>query len=85
MQNMPLLILVLLLIAAYFMVMKKKEPFSSSGLAISNPYCERLATSYYLGYPTCDPDAVEKICGKIRRDTIDYPTGNYFKLNNLLI
>lgn len=87
MQNLPLCILIVALIFIGF-VLATKEHFSSSGLTLSNDYCNNLADVYY------NPTDVneerrrlyrERICGSQRRNTIDMTTGNYFTQDGVLI
>lgn len=78
-------VLLILAIVIIFFIMRNTnflfERFSSSGLAISDRYCTRLADVYYhpqVKCPTCRDNYLERICGKKRRHTVDEKTGNYF-------
>ena len=87
MQNLPICILIVVLVLVGFVLMTR-ENFSTSGLAISNDYCNKLVDVYYD--PT-DADAKrradyrERICGMQRRNTIDMETGNYYTQNGILV
>ena len=77
-----------LLIALIILFGKTNEYFSSSGLSISNRYCQQLADVYYrpeIKSPDCRNEYRNRICGKIRRDTIDYSTGNYERLDGVML
>lgn len=87
MQNLPLCILIIVLVFIGCML-AVRENFSSSGLNISDDYCNRIADVYY------DPKNVnaeqremykQMICGKQRRNTITRETGNYFTQNGVLV
>ncbi len=85
--NLPLLGLVLLFVILYFMV-SKNEGFSDSGLAISDRYCTALADVYYrpsVKNPVCRDNYRERICGKARRNMVDFRTGNYYTENGQLL
>jgi hypothetical protein len=78
-KDKPLLVLVLLIVVLY--LFKNKEPFSTSGLTISDRYCTKLADVYHrpeVNCPHCRDCYRKKICGKCRRHTINFNTGNYF-------
>lgn len=87
MENLSLLIfigLVLMLI----LFNNNREPFSTSGLAISDRYCNKLASVYYdpkNNDPACRASGAQRICGRQRRSTIDNITGNYFYDYGVLI
>ena len=55
------------------------ERFSTSGLGISDRYCDKLGTIYQKG------DNMERICGYKRRNIIDYSTGNYYTEGGILV
>jgi|LakMenEpi03Aug12_release.lakeMendotaPanAssembly.Ray.scaffolds.fasta_scaffold242467_3 hypothetical protein len=80
------LIVLLLIIIGLFLT--TRENFSSSGLTISNDYCTKISNVYF------DPKSTdkvyrdayeEKICGHVRRKTIDPKTGNYYTENSILV
>lgn len=75
-------IIVLCLFVSY------REPFTDSGLPMSNDYCTRLADVYYrpdVDDPKHRADYRNRICGGIRRDTVDQPTGNYYTVDGQII
>ena len=87
MQNLPLCILIIVLIFVGF-GLAFRENFSSSGLTISNDYCNNLADVYYRPTDTNETNRLryrEQICGQQRRHTIDRETGNYFTEGGILI
>ena len=87
MRNLLLLILISLLLILIF-CNGQKENFSTSGLAISDQDCDKLASVYYnprISDPECRQNAHQRICGRQRRSTVDTATGNYFYDNGVLI
>lgn len=84
-----LLILVLVSVLAFMYICRPStEKFSTSGLAISDRYCDRLASTYYkpkVHCPKCKDHYGRRICGKQRRNTIDFKTGNYYTKNGMLV
>lgn len=65
-----------------------KEKFSDSGLAINDLYCEKIVDAYYrpqIKDSQCRKEYMERICGKKRKNTIDFRTGNYFTHYGYLI
>ena len=87
MKNLPICVLIALLVVLG-LVMTLRENFSTSGMTISDDYCAKLADVYF------DPKNAnqeyrnmydKKICGDIRRKTIDPRTGNYFTENGVLV
>ena len=76
----PIIVAVILFLVLYFF-MSRRENFSQSGLAISDPQCLQLADIYYKPSdrnPDNRNDYRRRICGKERRNMVDFPTGNYF-------
>lgn len=80
MQN----LLIFALLALVFLMVfcnGNNEAFSTSGLAISDRYCNKLTDVYFNPQMTdsgCRANYKNRICGKQRRNTIDHRTGNYF-------
>lgn len=75
-------IIVIVILACLFFILFTRESFSSSGLTISDEYCNKLVDVYV------DPvtDTIRnKICGHQRRTTVDPMHGNYFTMNGMLI
>lgn len=86
-ENLPILIIIALFVVLYF-IMSKRETFSSSGLAVSDRYCQQLADVYYMPRETsadCRHNYRKRICGHPRRNTVDFNTGNYFTENGQLV
>jgi len=86
-RNFPILAAVALFVVLY-LLMTRRENFSSSGLAVSDAYCEQLADVY--AYPRITDidrrhDFRRRICGPVRRNTVDYRTGNYLTINRQLV
>jgi len=81
-KSLSVFLLVLILIGTIFFI-SIKESFSSSGLSMSNEYCNKLVDIYYN--PMHRKKANNKICDCCRKYMIDYETGNYFTENNYLI
>lgn len=87
MENLPLYSLIILLVVFVFL-MSAKEHFSSSGMTISDDYCNKIADIYL------DPmnkdfafrnDYKNRLCGNIRRHMVDHKLGNYYTVNGILI
>jgi hypothetical protein len=94
MNNLPILILVGLLVLSYFWnpfiksVNGQNEKFATSGLAISDRYCDKLVSVYNrpkIVNPELRKIYGKRICGNRRHNTVDYRTGNYFTENGTLI
>lgn len=88
MENVLILLLVIALCLLSWCATTQVEKFSSSGLAISNDYCDRLAYSYWrppINDPTIREAARVNICDKRRRQTIHRPTGNYYTVDGALL
>ena len=87
MKNLPIIILVVV-VALMFICMPDSERFSTGGLAISDDYCTKLA-DVYTGPGNNDPEARDeyrrRVCGKKRRNTIDFTTGNYMTDYGVLV
>lgn len=87
MKNLPIIIgiaVIILLVVTF----SWRENFSTSGLAISDRYCAKLAQVYHkpmLQDEEARADYENRICGKERRCTIDNQTGNYFTQNGVLV
>mgnify|MGYP005843809607 CR=1 FL=1 len=83
------LIIVLVAIVLFMVVFKPgMEKFSTSGLAIPDPYCDKLVATYYQPKnqnPKCHNQAGKRVCGMKRRNSIDYKTGNYYLHNGMLV
>ena len=87
MKNLPVLIL-LAFVALMFLCMPKNEQFSTSGLNMSDRYCQKMADVYYKPKDNnvdCRHNYRKRICGKQRRHTIDTKTGNYFMDHGVLV
>ena len=85
--NFPILAAVLLFVVLY-LLMSNKEGFSSSGMSMSDVYCEQLADVY--AYPRITDidrrhDLRRRICGPVRRKQVDFKTGNYLTINRQLV
>lgn len=78
---------VICLIVAYVIYqLLTVEGFTSSGLSMSNPYCDRLVSTYYHPSKIEDRERnVRRMCGIERRGLIEDSRGNYFTANNHLI
>jgi len=75
-------------ILMFLLFSRMNEPFSSSGLAISDADCAKLANVYYrpdVNDPKCRAGYNQEICGKTRRSTITDRTGNYYTMNGQLV
>lgn len=76
----PIIVAILLFFMLYYST-SKREKFSKSGMSISDRKCMELADVYYR--PT-DTDPINRnlyrreICSPLRRETVNFPTGNYF-------
>ena len=83
----PIFVAIVAFIVLYYL-MSRREGFSKSGLAISDPLCLQLADVYYKpsdGNPETRDDYRRRICGKVRRNTVDFGTGNYFTEDGELV
>ncbi len=88
MKNSTILLIVGLIALIYLFTTQNNEPFSASGLAISDEDCTKLASVYYrprVNNPFCRDQYLDRICGRRRRDTIDYDTGNYYTSGDILV
>jgi hypothetical protein len=87
MKNLPILIVIALFLSMWF-VATQIEMFSSSGLSMSNRYCNRL-TDIYFRPDVADAELREsahnRICGCGRRNSIDREVGNYYTVDGVLI
>jgi len=84
-SNLAMIIFVLTLVTMFFI--GTKEKFSSSGLGMSNVYCNKLAYTYHQPKNDdmkCRMKHMDRICGGVRRDTVHKPTGNYYTVGGLL-
>jgi len=64
------------------------ESFSTSGLALSDKDCVKLAEVYYKPSskdPHCRSFYKDRICGKTRRGIMENRRGNYFTDHGVLI
>lgn len=83
----PIIVAILLFFVLYYS-MSKRENFSKSGLSISDRKCLELADVYYR--PT-DNNPVNRnlyrreICSPQRRESVNFPTGNYFTEHGELV
>ena len=87
MKNLPIIIGIAVIILLVVMF-SWRENFSTSGLAISDRYCTKLADVYHrpmLQDQEARDDYKNRICGRERRCTIDEQTGNYFTQNGVLV
>lgn len=83
-----LIAIIILLVLAMFFMVPMNESFSHSGLTMSDDYCRKLAYVYnrpHIKDLECRRDFSDRICGGIRRRTIDSRTGNYFTENGVLV
>ena len=86
-SGLSILVTLALLVIIYFIV-TNNEGFSSSGLAVSDKYCDQLANIYYRPddkNSDCRGDYRERICGNKRRNTIDYDVSNYYTVGGQLV
>ncbi len=88
--NFPIVAAVALFVFLYlFLSMgSNNENFSTSGLAVSDKYCTQLADVYYqprISDIDMRNDFRKRICGKVRRETVDFPVGNYYTRNGMLL
>lgn len=77
-----------IIILVLCMFMTVKERFSTSGLAISDDDCDRLAEIYYRPFDNNDfrrSIYAKSLCGRTRRNSIDGLNGNYYTVNGMLI
>lgn len=87
MVNLLVLVFIIVTVAALYLKYNK-EGFAEGGMAVSDRYCTQLADVYYrpqVTNPECRCNYRNRICGPIRRNTIDSHTGNYFTMNNTLV
>ena len=83
----PLIVAIVIFFVLYNF-MSRQEGFAQSGLALPSPTCQQLADVYYKPGdhdPTRRADYRERICGRVRRDMVDFPTGNYFTEDGELV
>lgn len=76
-DNYTMIIIILSVLIGLSILMGPREPFSASGLSISDSDCDKLAQIYYKPYLTKGQKLRNRICDKSRRSNIDYLTGNY--------
>ncbi|ARF11621.1 hypothetical protein Klosneuvirus_2_57 [Klosneuvirus KNV1] len=82
----PMIVILAAFIIVLCLFVSYREPFTDSGLAISNDYCTRLADVYYRPDDSLNRDDYRnKICGGIRREIVDKPTGNYYTVDGQII
>lgn len=83
----PIIVAILLFFVLYYST-SKREKFSKSGMAISDRKCMELADVYYRPQDN-DPNNRNQyrreICSPQRRETINFPTGNYFTEHGELV
>lgn len=87
MENVLILLLVIALCLLSWCATTQVEKFSSGGLAISDEYCNRLASAYWrprINDPKVRAMARQNICDTRRRHTVHRPTGNYYTVNGVL-
>ncbi len=87
METVLILLLVIALVLLSWCATTQVEKFASSGLAISNEYCDRLAYAYWkprVNDPQIREAARENICDTRRRKTVHKPTGNYYTVDGVL-
>jgi hypothetical protein len=87
MKNLPIIALIIL-VAVLYLFLTIREKFSTSGLAISDDYCNKLADVYHMPMlqdQEARDDYKQRICGRSRRYTVDSQTGNYYTENGTLI
>lgn len=83
-----ILVVVVAIVLAMILFRQGKEKFSTSGMAVPDPYCDKLVATYYRpknNDDNCRDQWGRRICGEKRRNTIDYKTGNYFMHNGMLV
>jgi hypothetical protein len=86
MKNLIVCIILIILLVVLFW--PSTEKFSSSGLAVSDKYCVKLADVYYRPQdrnPMCRKEYPSRLCAKPGKFIIDDQTGNYYTSNNVLI
>ena len=82
----PTIVILAAFIIVLCLLVSYREPFTDSGLPMSNDYCTRLADVYYRpDDPNHRDNYRNRICGEIRRETVDQPTGNYYTVNGQII
>ena len=77
--------IIIIIVVVLLLSWMSREPFSQSGMTLSDDYCRNLA---YADYDNPNRDQVnymDRICGKLRRHVIDPETGNYLTYNGKLI
>jgi len=77
-ENIGLILIFILLIIVGLHFHNMREKFSTSGLALSDIDCEKLAMIY-------NPQDIDGICGQQRRSTVTYKNGNYYTVDGYLI
>lgn len=83
----PIIVAIVVFVVLYFF-MSRKEGFSRSGLAISDPLCMELSDTYFRPKdrnPINRSDYRRRICGKLRRNIVDFETGNHFTEDGELV
>lgn len=83
-----LVIIVVAILVMFFLFSPQMEKFSASGLAVSDQYCTKLANTYYrpkTSGPFCRDVYTDRICGRRRRNRVNYDTGNYFTQGDILV
>ena len=84
MKNNTIILLLVIIVIVMYLFVPKQEKFSISGLNMSDRYCDKLSTVYYK--PRFGKNlGNDKICGRVRRDSIGYDTGNYFTEGGQLV
>lgn len=63
----------------------KQENFSTSGLSVSDRYCNKLVSVYYRPTPTNTSMYADPVCGAQRRNTVEFHAGNYETVNGVLL
>ena len=85
-NNINPLILIIAVVVILYVMTSLFEPFSDSGMPISNEYCVKLADVYYRPSDSENRDDYRnRICGNVRRHSVDPETGNYFTENGIII
>jgi len=84
----PWVVILAAFIIVLCLLVSLREPFTDSGLPMSDDYCTKLTDVYYRpddSDPKNRADYRNRICGEIRRETIDHATGNYYTVNGQII
>lgn len=82
----PWIVLLASFIIVACLYISTRESFTDSGLPMSKEYCTKLADVYYRPGDVEHRDEYRnKICGEIRRSTVDQSTGNYYTEGGIIV